>query len=336
MLETGQNWDLFGYDVRQVVKHWQSAWREFLWGYDSPVKARLDEVVRVHSESGVHCYHGGVRTEQSATDCEAVLLPGALVLTKNLFMPLAVESDLDLAMALEVRANSPFPEDDTGSGWKVVARDDSKLQVQMAIVSLSATMSYLGRQYDCHDVHAREVWAQIDHSMIVLSGFGEKHRLQRYNKRLIRVAGMLAFCAVIAVIMFGLAAGVKHLELNQYREMSADIQRQAAEASRMRSSLAIANETITTVNAFVSAQPNPHYELARLTRLMGDGAALRHFSMRGKNIKLRGRALDAAAVMQQLTDEPAYGEVTGPIRKVGNTELEQFDFNIALVDESPL
>ena len=47
---------------------------------------------------------------------------------------------------------------------------------------------------------------------------------------------------------------------------------------------------------------------------------------------LRGRAMDAASIMQKLTDEPAYGEVTAPqaIVKVGNTGLEQFSLNINL------
>ena len=59
MLDTANKWELFGFDVRRIGKHWLAAWREFLWGYDSPVKARLDEVVRVRSGGGLLCYHAG-------------------------------------------------------------------------------------------------------------------------------------------------------------------------------------------------------------------------------------------------------------------------------------
>ena len=52
MQQASQNWDLFGYDVRNIGKYWSAAWKEFLWGYDSPVKEQLDELVTVHSEQG--------------------------------------------------------------------------------------------------------------------------------------------------------------------------------------------------------------------------------------------------------------------------------------------
>ena len=31
MLESGQNWELFGYDMRNLGRHWVEAWRDLLW-----------------------------------------------------------------------------------------------------------------------------------------------------------------------------------------------------------------------------------------------------------------------------------------------------------------
>jgi hypothetical protein len=113
--------------------------------------------------------------------------------------------------------------------------------------------------------------------------------------------------------------------------------RDAAQASRMRTSLALANETIDAANRIVGLYPNPHYEIARLTQLLDDDAHIVQFAMSGREIRLRGRAADAASVMQKLTDEPAYAEVTAPqaIVKVGNTGLEQFSLNINLNEGPP-
>ena len=346
MAQAGQNWDLFGYDVRQVVKHWRSAWREFLWGYDSPVKARLDEGLRVYGEQGEEYFHAGQRSVQppanaekkSEVECEAIMLPDSLVLSKILSLPLAVESDLDLVMALEVTANSPFPESDTGYGWKLSGRDEENLHIQLAIVSLSSTMSYLGQQYDCHDAQAREVWAQVEGGVIVLSGFGEKKRLQRYNKRLVRVALTVAYSALLLVVIAGTSAGMKYLELQQLKSLSSEVKVQASGAIEMRTAIVAANDTIAAINKLVLQRPSPHIEMVRLSEMLGDDVSLIQFTMQGTGMDIRGIADDAAAIVQQLTDEPAYASVTAPqaITKYFNSGQEQFFLNIELSGDDSL
>ena len=343
MLQSGDSWQLFGYDVRLLGKHWIAAWKEFLWGYDSPVKARLDELVRVRSDSDsdsdkeTALYHGGKRIAHSGdAECEAVLLPDTLVLNKILVMPAAVEDDLEAVMALEVAAHSPFPPEDTGYGWKVVDRSDSDLSVQLVLVSMSAAMSFLGSHYDCHDPRYYEVWARVNDTAVVLQGFGEGKRQQRYRARLIKVGALLGYSVLVIVLIFGLAAGFKYLELEKVREMAVTVQRQAANASQIRSAMAIANESISAANKYLSAHPNPHREVARLTRLLGDDVYVQQFTMTGREIRLRGQAGNAAELMKQLTAVPAYEQVTAPqaITKMGSTGMERFVLNITLADQS--
>jgi hypothetical protein len=334
MLETGQNWELFGYDMRHLGKHWLAAWRGLLWAHDSPVRKHLDDVVCLHGESGPVLYQAGRVSTQAPFESEAILLPEELVLTRPLRLPLAVESDLDAVLALEVNANSPFSPEDTAYGWQLIARDESHLQLVLVIVSMSAVMGYLGRQYDIHDARAREAWAEVDGAMVVVRGFGEHRRESRYRKRLGRCGAMLVVSALLVLLFAGVAAGAKRAESLQVEILAANAQGEAAEASRMRETLALANETISAANHVVDIYPNPHYEIARLTQLLGDDAHIVQFAMSGREIKLRGRARDAAAVMQKLTKESAYAEVTAPqaIVKVGNSGLEQFSLNINLAD----
>lgn len=331
-----QQWELFGFDVRLLGKYWRSAWRGFLWGIESPIKIRLDEVVQVQSEVGVTYYQAEHQVPETSAECEAFMLPQSLVLVKALKMPLAVEGDLDIAMEMEVRANSPFPQDDTGSGWKIVSRDQESLHIQLAIVSLSSTMTYLGQEFDCHDVRAKEVWVEVGPSVLVLDGFGEGKRLARYNKRLVRVVGFLLCSLLILMSIFGLSAGIKYLELEHYREMSADIAGQAKDASRMRGALLEANETIAYVNSVIVENPNSRQVLARLTKLLGDDASVVNFSLRGKQLKLLGRASNAAKVIQELTGEPTFAKVESrtAITTVGATE--QFTLEIELKGASSL
>ena len=331
MLEKGQNWELFGYDMRHLGRYWAAAWRDMLWAHDSPVRRRLDEVVTVRSGEETACYQSGTACHSIPTDagCAAVLVPDALVLSRQILVPLQAESELDSLLELEVRASSPFTAEDTRWGWSVLARDEANIRVALAIVSASATMAFLGREYDKHDSQAQEVWAEVSGVMVVLQGFGEGVREQRYRKRLLQAAGLLALIAVLLAAMAGVAALYKGVELQRLEQLSAATQREAAEASRLRTVLATANETIAAANEVIARYPNPHAELARLTRLLGDETSVSSFAMAGPEIRLRGRAADAALVMQELTDEPAYQRVQAPqaISRLANGQ-EQFSLNI--------
>lgn len=338
MLDSGQNWELFGYDMRHLGRHWLAAWRDLLWGYDSPVRRHLDEVVTVRSEQEDACYQAGLACAVSPTSgCEAILLPDELALSKTLRLPVSVESELDSVLAIEVRASSPFAASDTGWGWNVVARDEVHLHVALAMVSMSATMAYLGRQYDSHDSRAQEIWTRVDGVMVVVRGFGEQARESRYRQRLLRSGAMLCGAAVLLLVIFAVSAGLKSAELQRLETMAAATTRDATEASRLKTVLAGAHETIAAANDVVARFPNPHLEIARLTHLLGDDASIANFAMSGASIRLRGRAADAASVMEQLTEEPAYSEVRSPqaIVRLGDTGLEQFYLDIRVAGEAP-
>lgn len=337
MLEKGQNWELFGYDMRHLGRYWLAAWRDLLWAHDSPVRQRLDEVVAVQSGDGLRHYQAGsVCPGAPASDCRAVLLPDDLVLSKAIPIPLQAESELASILALEVRSSSPFSAADTRWGWSVAARDDAKLRVALVIVSASAAMTFLAQHYQSDDPRSREVWAEVDGAMVVIKGFGEGLREQRYRRRLLHSAAMVGVIALLLLTMMGSAALMKGVEMRRLERMAAATTQDASEASRLRSLLAQANETINAANEVVAQYPNPHAQIARLTRLVGDDAYLSSFSMKGADIRLRGRAADAALIMQNLTDEPDYLDVQAPtafIRR--DTGLEQFSLDIRLGEESP-
>ncbi|MEZ5572075.1 MAG: PilN domain-containing protein [Halioglobus sp.] len=330
MLESGKNWELFGHDMRHVGRYWLDAWRELLWGYDSPVRLHLDDAVLVRSEEGESYYQAGKPSAIADTKYRAILLPEDLVLCKTLNLPAVVEVDLAAVLALEVSAYSPFSADDTGYGWRILHRDESQIQVALVMLSRSAAMTYLGRRFDAHDFREQEVWVRVGGEMVVIQGFGEAPRERNYRKRLIRVAAMLLAVPLLVLSIAGAAAGFKALELGNVQDMYATTERDSTEASQLRASLGLANEMIAAVNQIVTMYPNPHVELSRLTHLLGDGEYIEQFSMKGPEIALRGRASDAASVMQRLTDEPDYAEVTAPraITRMKGTQTEQFYLDI--------
>lgn len=334
MLEKGQNWELFGYDMRNLGGFWTAAWRDLLWSHDSPVRKRLDEVVTVHSSAGTSSYQAGAACEGVLdSDCRAVLLPDELVLCKQIRVPLQAEGEMTSLLELEVRSSSPFAAADTRWGWTVVGRDDAAIHVALAIVSASAAMTFLGREYDSHDSHAQEVWVEVDGKMVVVQGFGENLRERRYRRRLLQSAALVAAIGVLLLAMLGVSALFKAAELQRLEYLASVTAEEAGEASRLKSLLAVANETIVAANAVVAAYPNPHAEIARLTHLLADDVSINSFSMAGPEIRLRGRAANAALVLEELTDEPGYLKVNAPQPTVIVENEEQFYFDIGVGKE---
>jgi len=337
MLEKGQNWELFGYDMRHLGGYWTAAWRDLLWAHDSPVRVRLDEPVAVQTAAGTRWYQGGAPCEgATSSDCSAVLLPDELVLCKQIRVPLQAEAELDSLLALEVKASSPFSGADTRWGWSVVAREETGLRVALAIVSASATQAFLSREYPSSDSGDQEVWADVAGVMVVVQGFGEGLRERRYRRRLLQCAGLLAAIVLLLLAMAGAAAAFKGAELQRLEQAFAAATDKAAEASRLKALLALASETIGAANQVVTLYPNPHAELARLTHLLGDDTSISSFAMAGPDIRLRGKAGNAAQVMQLLTDEPGYRDVVAPqaISRVADGQ-EQFYLNFRAGDEVP-
>jgi general secretion pathway protein L len=332
MFESGQNWELFGYDMRNLGRHWKDAWRDLLFANDSPVRRHLDDVVCLRTQGGETFYQSGKPSDVSEAQYQACLLPDELVLSKTLALPAAVEVDLAAALALEVNAYSPFSADDTSYGWSVARRSASRIHLLLVIISRSSALAYLTHHFDIHDSRQTEVWVKVGSELVLVQGFGEESREKNYRKRLVRVAALLAAIALLILAIGGASAGLKALELQRVQVMAATTERESAEASRHRAALALANEMITSVNKITATFPNPHVEISRLTHLLEDGESVDQFTMNGLEINLRGRAADAASVMQRLTDQTDYAEVSAPraFAREKDSQAEQFYLNIQM------
>ena len=98
--------EVFGVDVRDYGQLWLVAWRDFLFGDDSPIRSALDSQVTLkHADGTLACYQAGRQLDIG------VLLPLRLMrsLTNSFSagaftLPSIAEADLDAALHLEVAA----------------------------------------------------------------------------------------------------------------------------------------------------------------------------------------------------------------------------------------
>lgn len=344
-------WTVLGYDVRSLGRGWLAAWRDFLFAADSPVRARFDEPVRLipdgvaddSADETTVVFQGGRPLTGVAPDrvtCEALAVPDSLYLARTLTVPLAAEAELDSVLAMERSANSPFDVSDTVSGWVETGRDSVALTVVMVVAARSALMHWFNALRRERAADRTELWAEHEGTWVRLEGFGEAVRDGRYRSRLYRLGAYIAAGIVFVYAAAGLFVLQQRVTLQQLEAVQDRVTRQSRDAAIQRESLLLANEAIAAANGIIAQYPNPHVEIARFTSLLGDDAYLAHFSMRGRELRVRGRASDAAQVMQTLSSQEDYASVTAPqaISAVGSTGVEQFYIDVLLaepVDSEP-
>ncbi|EAQ98318.1 PilN domain-containing protein [Congregibacter litoralis] len=337
MAAQSNQWVLFGIDMRHVGQQWLSAWRELLLSTTSPLRQRLDEPVTLYRDGEAQVYQGGQPAAQTtqATECSAQLLPDQFVLARALSVPIAAEAELTSVLAMEVAAASPFNAEDTVFGWRETGRDPQLVHVSMAIASRTAIDRWRRDEQlssASHGASDTEIWAEANGALVALEGFGEALRERLYRRRLLRTGILVGAVLALIMVLAAVFAMEQRISLNRFEYMQSRIQNESQAVSAMRATMVDANETIRAANALVAEYPNPHLEIARLTELLSDEAHILHFSMRGRDLRVRGRARDAAVVMQTLAQTPSFASVTAPqaITAVGNTGLEQFHLDIEL------
>ena len=326
--------EVFGVDVRDFGQLWVAAWRDILFGDDSPIRAALDSQVRLkHADGTTKSYQAWREVAGEHVESEVLAIPEELVLSRALTLPSIAEADLEAALHLEIAACSPFSADDTAAGWRVSREGGSGvLSVDLVIASRTAVMGFLGDHFNVVDTNGAEVWANAGAQWVCLRGFGETKRETSYRRRLIRTAALMAASMVLILIMAGLSVVVAGRELASLEAQRDRALMEARTAITLRDDLAATNLTITELNKLSLKFPNPQPELLRLTRLLPDSAYITQYTQEGRSIRLRGRGSAAASLQQAMTEESAFEQVTSPqaISRVGNTGLEQFFLDIKL------
>lgn len=325
---------VFGYDVRDYGRLWLAAWRDFLFGDESPVRAALDSMVTLeHPDGALQTFQAGNPIDHDPVQIRGLALPDDLVLTRTLRLPAIAEADIDAALNLEVSACSPFAADDTAAGWRLGRDTDGDgVLAHLAIVSRAAVMQYLGETRALHDPQAREIWASSGGVWVVMRGFGEATREGLYRRRVMRSGIMIAASLLLVLALAGTSTLLAGWRLSKLESIQRAVGTEARDAIRLRDELAQVNATIGELNALGQQLASPQQELSRLTALLPDSAHLTQYTQDGLDLRLRGRAQDAASLQQSLTKVEAFRSVTASqaITRVPNSDLEQFFLDVEL------
>ena len=324
---------LFGLDLRKIPQFWLAGLQELLWAPNAYCRRWFDEVVttRMAGSDSKQCYQAGEKVSSRKTKIKAYILPEELVLETSMDLPASVDLDLESMVLLEVRAKSPFPEEDTRYGWQFERRENDRLKVDLVIASQNLITQHLWDAPHTLD-DGEEVWAMVDKQPIVIRGFGEKVRDSAYRHRMKWVItglfySFLMLCALIGVMMLFKYWQVEQIELDHER-----IQQESLEAVELRTKLTEHNVTVGGINSLIARSYNPYSQISKLSEILEDDAWLVAMDIKEKVMRISGRSENAAALMQTLSNRPEFSEVVAPsaISRARRGGGEQFVFDLTL------
>src|SRR5690606_19141567 len=142
---------LFGLDLSRVGRYVRAGWHELLWGDAAGLRMRLDAPVELLQEDGTRRHFvaehllpdAAARADAGVPAYHALQFPSGKVLIRKLRLPKVLELELDEAIALEERTNSPFPADNTVYGWRLRARSNQFIELSLAIAAHSDVAAWM-------------------------------------------------------------------------------------------------------------------------------------------------------------------------------------------------
>jgi len=303
---------LFGMDLATVPGYLREGWSEALrW----PVLRWLtpDDPVRVLHADGTESVRPGVSAHRIAAPAQvrfaAVELAEEALLRRSLLLPRLTEDELRQAVELDVRAASPFPEDDVVWGCDVERGD--RLRVEIALTS----RALVEQQIEAHRSRLGEVQPEVwagGARPFVIPGYGEPARLARARRMRRALFGLLAATAVLIAAL----AVTPTLQLRE-RALEAigrseELSRAVKPQAQMRDELARLGEQIRLLGKAAEQRQDVVALIDQITRQLPDDAILNRLEIAAGTVRIIGQADNAAQLLQTLGANPAFREVRAP------------------------
>ncbi|UCG98319.1 MAG: PilN domain-containing protein [Burkholderiales bacterium] len=326
---------LFGIDLAAVPGYLRDGWAEALrW----PALRWLtpDDPVRVLHADGTESVREGVSTRRAASSARArfvaVELPEPTVLRRSLALPRLTEEELRQAVELDVRAASPFPEDEVVWGYDVEGGE--RLRVSAALTSRALIERQIEALRPRLGDAQPEVWVGGERPFVI-PGYGESARLARSRRMRLALVGLLAMTALLLVAL----AVTPTLQL---RERALEATRKNDELVRavqpqvqMRDELVRLGDQVRLLSKAAEQRHDVVALIDQLTRQLPDDVTLSRLEIAGGGVRIIGQADNAAQLLQSLSANPAFAEVRAPagITKAPAGSKEGFTIEFRVVSE---
>ncbi len=327
-----------GVDLRSLGSELRQAWASL---QQRPPLSWLTPdaaVLLLQADGGESLWWGGMRQEEGtqvgAVRFKALQLPEELLLQRTLPLPPMGDADTANAVALQVRAISPFTESDLVWGWRTHLRAHGPSQIDIALASRRQVAQYVHSQMLRLGGNQPEVWALTQSGApIVFAGYGEgQRRAQGLRGQWLRY-GLLALALVfMAGVVITPTLQLRARTIEAVHAYDAVVLR-TPPVVKERETLLQTVEQLTALSDLLAGRIEPLRVLDRLTTVLPDDTALQGFTLKGQKLTLNGLTGNASALMQLLGEQPGMRDVRAPsaaMRTGGANSKENFVIELTL------
>ena len=324
---------LFGLDLSGLYRRAVLGIHQVLWGDEVGLRAWLSpaELTYQLSDLELVANEGLPRPE---TGCQ-VLLPQAQVLVTRMTLPASAEIFLEEAVAAHAASHSPFAEEETCWGSRIVDRSDGALDIEIIIVARNtaeAAATEVRRAFAPSDVPFG-LSAETDRACVALNGYQDPAlnapylaNLQQYGLRLGAALAGVAFLAVIPVIWSVQTA-------QQYSDLLQETEQRSRQVVAVRGALVDAQERVSEAGRFFAGQVAYRPWLHRLAAMTPDSVYLNRLSIKEDVLTVSGLAVNAADYQAVLVESGFFSDVTAPAAFTldNRANRERFTLTMGLV-----
>ena len=272
------------------------------------------------------------RAAVTESDAVAAVVPEQSVLCRSLNLPLEAEIELPQVVSFEVSAHTPFPHDQTVSGWQVTGRTSDQLQVVIVMTARQAVEAALAHAAVSSGTlrSEAEVWAETQQGLVMLPGFGEAARRQQYFRALGGLAGQtgLICAAVLAVLLVPLMW--LNISSAQLDAQLVEIQQRAAKVTTIRDALSDLEASVAIAEDFFKDRPLYDEWLNQLAHVTPDSVFLQRLQLQSSQLTITGLAENAADYQTILASSVGFSSPEAPTAFTRDTQQNRERFVLVM------
>ena len=323
--------NLFGLDLSGVYRRIRLGVDQVLWGDEVGLRAWFSPPLEYLHLDELDSLDDAALRESSG--CIQVLVPDAQVLVTQMTLPSNAEIFLEEAVRAHVISHSPFADEETCWGSKILDRAGGSLTIDIIIVARRTAEEAASHAADVLRSRGRPfgLSAQTDSACVALDGYQDpdidKPYLTSLKKFTVRLAaGLLgiAFLATLPAIWF--------LQTEQqYSDLLQETTQRSKEIVKVREALVTAQSRVSEAEGFFAAHESYRPWLHRVAAATPDSVYLNRLAIENDLLTVTGLAVNAADYQAAMVETGLFSEVTAPTAFTLDSRAKRERFTLTMV-----
>ena len=329
-MEKSDQLNLFGLDLGQFVAQIKLGVSQVLWGDEVGLKARFFPEVRLLSSANTP--QSPPVADRTSSPFLALELQGELALVRKLTLPAEAEVFLSDAVAAEALSNTPFALEETVYGYRIAHRDKEHVTVHIALMSRAHAEAALD---SCPGLPAErraevEIWLRDGDAHIIIEGFGERLRRDRYLK-ILREVGSRGGAAILALLMILSVPSVwLSQSAAQMMQMRSETEARTRGVVAVRDDLMVRQDKLDRASAFFDDYPDYRPWIHTLSAMTPDSVFLNRLGLKQAELTISGLAENAANYQTQLATSGRFDKLNAPSAFTRDTRAKRERFTLVM------